>query len=161
MSYVLVADVRGPSGFTDATAFPDNYIQGKIDAARDLINGKIGDAYTLPLNPIPDIIVQANLEIAIALLQIDQYGDEAKDGDKGWARRLNLYLNDPTDGGDKGKPMGILVQIQNLKLKLMSSSGVELQRNSLRKPAFYPTNSSSAATGSASTAPVITKGRKF
>jgi len=159
LPYTTVAAIRAATGMNDATTIPDSYIAGKIVSATSVINGKIGDAYTLPLASVPGIIAQAASEITIALLYMDQYGEETKDSDKGWKKKLDLWLN---DNETASSPLGLLIQIQKLKTKLYEdTTGAELARSTLRNPAFYPNAASSDPETPNSTAPTLTMGRKF
>lgn len=135
MSYTTIALVRTATGFNDAALFSDAYIQSKIDGADGQIDSLIGDAYLLPLPSTPKMIASASLELTVAMLFIDQYGYEAKDGDKNWQKRWDLVLNeDPAKG-----PLGIAVRVQKGKAKLYSpTTGLELPRSSLFSVSSWP-----------------------
>lgn len=138
MSYTTIALVRAATGFNDVTLFPDVFIQSKIDGAQGQIDAKIGDAYTLPLPSTPPLIItNAALELAVTLLYIDQFGQETKDGDKGWEKRWNYVMNEDEAKG----PLGVVVAIQRLKSKLYDpSTGKELPRNALYEVSSAPSS---------------------
>lgn len=148
-TYTTKALVRPASGFTDSTLVTDAYVDQKIAYAGGLIDGKIGAVYQLPLASTPDLIAAVALEMTVALLLMDQYGEEAADIDKGWEKRFNAA-------------MAILEDVQALKTKLFNpSTGVELARSTARRMSYFPTGSSSDPEAENSTEPEITRARKF
>lgn len=141
--------VRGATGMTDETLITDAYVDLKIAGATGLINGKIGDAYVLPLATVPDLIEWLALEITVCLLFMDQFGEETGDSDKGWDKRLKVL-------------MLMLEDIRTLKTKLYDdSTGVELPHNSLLSPAFYPNAASDDPSYPNTTKSKITMNRRY
>lgn len=148
MPYTSVATVRSATGFNDSSQVSDAYITAKIGYADSVINSKVGDVYALPLSATCDLITYLSLEITVAVLFMDQFGEESGDTDKGWKKRLDMA-------------MGVLSDIQKQKSKLYDSSGVELTRNNLLRPSFYPTAASSSVDATDSTAPQIKMTKVF
>jgi phage gp36-like protein len=148
MSYSTVAQVRNLSGFQSVINFPDSFIQGKIDEADSMIDSRIGDAYALPLASTPALISSISAELTVAIIFIDQYGDEAKNGDKGWKKRMD-YVD------------SMIESIQLLEMKLIDpTTKLELQRAGTRLPSGYP-NAASSAPGPCSTAPKIRMNKRW
>lgn len=148
MAYTTKAIVRAATGFSDTTKITDATIDLYIADADSVINAKIADVYSLPLSETPSIIGTISRHITIALLYSNEYGEESEDTDKGWKKRMDWA-------------MGMLGDIQKQKIKLRTSAGVELDRSSLRKPAFYPTEASSDVSATDTTAPQITMNKEF
>lgn len=126
MAYTTIAKVRRVTGFVDDTKHTDDFITEQITAADSVIDTKISDVYTTPLTTVPGIISTISLQIAKALCYAEENGEESQNTDKGWERLLNFYMD-------------LLDQIQDQKIKLRDTSGVELTRNSLKSPSFKPT----------------------
>lgn len=148
-AYTTIALVRPASGFTNSVLVTDAYVTQKIAYAGGLIDGKIGSVYQLPLASTPDLVAALGLEITVALLLMDQYGEEAADKDKGWEKRFNAA-------------MAILEDIQKLETKLFDpTTGIELTRSQARRMAYFPTGASSDPSAENSTEPQITRGRTF
>lgn len=148
MAYTTKTLVRQASGFSDSTKVSDAYLDAKIAGADAVIDGKIGEAYTLPLASTPNIIAFLSLELTVAILFIDQYGEEAGDKDKGWQKRMDWI-------------MAQLEEIRTGKIKLYGTDGTEFARNTLKSPAYFPTEASSAVDATDSTQPTITRTRQF
>lgn len=143
MAYSTVQQVRDATGMQNATKIPDAYITLKISYADGVINSKIGERYVLPLSSVPDIIAFLSLEITVAILFIDQYGENSEDTDKGWERRLKFL-------------MGQLEDLRTGKLKLINpTTGAEYPRTGLGQPSFFPNAASSDPNAVDSTEPKV------
>lgn len=147
MAYCTVQQVRDASGLTNSTNVPDAYITLKIGYADGLINGKIGEVYSLPLASTPNLIAAMSLEIAVALLFLDQYGEEAENTDKGWQKRLDFLVKQLED-----------IRLQKIKL-YDDTTGTELTRTTLKNPAFLPNDTTSDPEYTDPTNPKITMNR--
>lgn len=125
--YTTIADVRSSTGMTNSTNIPDAYITTKIEMAQAVIDGMVGDVYTVPFSStIPDAIKAICLNLVMAYLYIDQFGQETEgtgiDGEK---------LETST--------MAILEKIQNQQIKIRSAStGLEATRSEFHNPISYP-----------------------
>lgn len=148
MAYTTKTLVRQATGFSDSTKVSDTYLDAKIAGADSVIDGKVGEAYTLPFASTPNIIAFLSLELTTAILFIDQYGEEAGDKDKGWQKRMDWV-------------MGQLEDIRTGKLKLYGTDGTEFARNTLKSPGYFPTEASSAADAENTTAAKVTMSRRF
>jgi len=150
MAYTTIALVRVSTGMSDVTTVPDATITGKITFADGVINGKIGEVYSLPLASTPDIIGFLSLEIASGMLFLDQYGEETKDGDKGWEKRIKMAMDTLE-----------MIRMKTLKLYNASSNYDEFDTSDLRSPSFYPTEASSQADAVPTTVPTLTMKQVF
>lgn len=148
-AYTTSDEVRGATGMTDETLITDTYIDAKIAGATGLINGKIGDAYTLPLTTVPELIQWLAMEITVCFLFMEQYGEESADTDKGWDKRLKVLT-------------AMLEDIRLRKTKLYDdTTGVELPTSSLLSPGFYPNATSDDPSYPNSTASKITMNKRY
>lgn len=128
----------------NTTKIPDAYLDLKISYADGLINGKIGKVYVLPLATTPNLIAFFSLEITVAVLFIDQYGENSGDSDKGWEKRLAWLV-------------GELDKIRDGELQLFNdTTGVELTVRDSILPSHYPTVESSEPDAVDSTASKVT-----
>lgn len=148
MGYSTEAQVRAATGLTDASKITSATVVGRIAFADNIINGKIGSVYSLPLSASCDLISFLSLEIASMFLILDNYGEETQNTDKGWQKRWNATV-------------GVLTDIQTLKTQLFDVNGQELTRNTTRQPAGYPTDASSDPSAVNSTQPILTMGQQF
>lgn len=149
MAYIDKSTVRSATGMTNTTKIPDAYLDAKIAYADGAINGKIGEVYALPLASTPNLIKFFSLEITIATLFMDQFGEDAGDKDKGWQKRLDWIFSQ-------------LEMIRTGKMKLYDdTTGTELTRSTLKTMSFYPTESSSDPSSEDSTAPQIEMDKKW
>jgi len=139
MAYTTIQAVRDATGMQNSTKIPDAYISLKIDYGTGIINSAVARRYTLPITH--DMLSFLNLEIAVALLFMDQYGENSEDTDKGWERRLKFL-------------MGELEKIATGEVQLRDpSTGAELPRTALGQPSFYPNAASSDPSAPDSTQP--------
>lgn len=148
MAYSTEVAVRAATGITDASKVTSATVVARIAYADSIINSKIGSVYTLPLSASCDIIVFLSLEIASLMVLLDNYGEETEEVDKGWSKRLKMA-------------MGILEDIQEMKMQLFDTAGAELTRNTIRQPAGFPTDASSDPTATNSTEPQLTMSQQF
>lgn len=147
MAYTTEAAVRAATGMTDATKISQTTVLLKIAMATNEIDSKIGSVYALPLANTPDMISLIALEIASALLNMDEYGEETQNLDKGWKNKLAQMI-------------GMLDEIQAGTQKLYCN-GTELTRSTLMLATFYPNAQSDDANSDPCTAPKFTMDRKF
>lgn len=144
MAYCTKQQVRDATGMQNTTKIPDAYLDLKITYADGLINGKIGKIYELPLVTTPNLIAFFSLEITVAVLFIDQYGENSGDSDKGWQKRLDWLV-------------GELDKIRDGELQLFNdTTGVELPIRDAMLPSHFPTVASSEPDAVDSTASKIT-----
>lgn len=149
MAYITKSDVRAATQMTDTTKITDAYLDAKIAYADGAINGKIGERYALPLSSTPNIIKFFSLELTVAVLFMDQYGEDAADKDKGWEKRINWLMKQ-------------LEEIRTGKMKLYNdTTGAELTRSTFGAMSFYPTAASSDPSADNSTAPNIEMNKKW
>lgn len=153
MAYTTEASVRAATGFSNTTNISQATVVAYIADADSVINSYIADVYTLPLaissvESTPDIIEMLSRHITVGLLYANEYGEESEDTDKGWKKRMDWA-------------MGILEKIQNRKLKLRNSNGVEYDRSTLKNPSFYPTSASSEPDATDTTEPRITMNQEY
>lgn len=149
MAYTDVATVRAASGFSASAKVSDAYITTKITGADALIDSKVGERYQLPFSSTPNLVAWLALEIAVAVLFIDQYGEEAEDKDKGWKKRLDFLMK-------------ILEEIRTGKTKLFdATTGAELSRSDANLPSSHPSEATSAADAEDSTAAKLAMNDKF
>lgn len=132
MAYIDNATVRKESGFSNNANISDSFIDAKIAYADSVINSKIRDVYALPLaTPIPSVIKFLSLDIACALLNMAEYGEETQNVDKGSKKRLDVA-------------MAVLDDIQSMKMKLTNdTTGAELARSTHNQPSFRPNDTTS------------------
>lgn len=148
MAYCLEADIRKQSPFKDVLLITPAYVTQKIAEADNIINGAIGGTYTLPLNPVPDTIVNISKELTtLIIFQEQDKNIEVQPG-------INIQAEWKT-------LMDALNAIALRKLKLFDSNGIELPLNSSALPSGYPNNTSSDPSYPNSTAPRFTMGQKF
>lgn len=140
-AYTTEAAVRAASGMLDNTKISQATVLLKIAMATNEIDSKIGDVYVLPLANVPDMISLIALEISSSLLNMDEYGEETQNLDKGWKNKF-LQME------------AMLDEIQAGKQKLYYN-GTELTRTSHKSPKFYPNRLSSDPNAVNSTAPKI------
>lgn len=149
MAYCTVSDVRSASSLNDATNIVDAYITIKINLADGVINGKIGGIYTLPLASTPGLIKGFSIELAIAFLFMDQFGEEAEDKDKGWQKRIDAIVK-------------LLDEIRAGKIKLFDdTTGAELAGNGLGAPKYKPSDATSDPDAENTTKARVTIGMKL
>lgn len=136
MSYTTVDNARISAGIVGNLNISTASIEQKIAMADGIINGKIMDVYTLPLDETPEFIIQIASQLAAAFILIDEYGKEAEDTDKDGYKRLDLIYNN--------KKTGILDRIQKKDIKLISdTTSTELAISTVKSPVFRPNNLSS------------------
>lgn len=148
MSYSTVADVRMATGFNNVDNIATATVTTYIDMGDAIINSYIGSVYVLPLSTSSSLVQSLSIQIATALLYINEFGEENQNTNRAWEKRLKIATN-------------ICDNIRQLKMRLYDDSGNELSRNSTRTPAFYPTNASSQPSAVNSTAPKITMDGQF
>lgn len=148
MAYSTITEIRQATGMTNSTLIPDARVTGRIAFADGIINGKIGQAYQLPLSATCELVHFLSIEIASLMLYMDEYGEETQNLDKGWQKKLDMA-------------MGVLDSIRELKTLLFDASGVELDRNTLREPSGYPTDESSLLSSPDSTYPKVRMNEQF
>lgn len=147
MAYTTEAAVRAATGMTDTAKITSGTIALKIAYATNDIDSMVGSIYQLPITNVPDLIAMVALEMVSALLYMDEYGEETQNMDKGGQKK---YL----------QMIAILEEIQSGKQKLYYNN-VELPRNSLMLPSFYPTKTSSRRDAHNSTHPKLTMNMEF
>ena len=148
MAYSLEAEVRAASPFKNDTLIPGSYMDDRIEEADGIIDGKIGDAYSLPLSETPPLIRMASIKIACYLIFMDQ--------------NTNIEVMPGVDIIDEfNRQLELLEQIRTRKIKLYDTNGDELAVSDVILPAFYPNDTSSADTATDSTAPKITMNKQF
>lgn len=129
--YTSIEDVRASTGMTNTTNISDAYITTKIEMAQAVIDGMVGDVYLVPFSStIPDSIKAICLNLVMAYLYIDQFGQETEgtgiDGEK---------LEAAT--------MAILEKIQNQQIKIRNATtGLEVTRSEFHNPVSYPNETS-------------------
>jgi len=147
MAYCTVQQVRDATGMQNTTKIPDSYITLKIDYGTGLINSAVARRYVLPITH--DMLSFLNLEIAVALLFMDQYGENSEDTDKGWERRLKFLT-------------GEIEKIANGEVQLRDpSTGAEMPRTTLGQPSFHPSLASSDPAATDSTQPKFTMNKVY
>jgi phage gp36-like protein len=72
--YASLAEIRNEAGFKNATNLPDSDIEQQRRAAEAEINASLSGAYTVPFNPVPEIIHTLTTQLASALLLSKAYG---------------------------------------------------------------------------------------
>jgi len=133
--YTTVAKVRIAGGIVGNLNISTASIESKVAMANGVINGKIIDAYVLPLAETPEMITEIASQLAAAFVLIDEYGKEAQGTDKDGYKRLGLLYNEAGTG--------ILDQIQKRQIKIISdTTSTELETSSLKSPAFRPNDTS-------------------
>ena len=136
MSYTNIGNVRISAGMVGNLNISTASIQQKITMADGVINGKIMDVYSLPLDETPSFLIEIASQLAAAFVLIDEYGKESEDTDKDGFKRLDLIYND--------KKTGILDRIQKKEIKLISdTTSDELAISSVKSIEFRPNNLSS------------------
>lgn len=144
MPYSTKQQVRDATGMQNTTKVPDAFIDLKIAYADGLINSSVGKVYVLPLATTPKLVAFFSLEIAVAALFIDQYGETSGDSDKNWQKRLDWILEQ-------------LELIRKGDLQLFDdTTGEEYTKTGSNSPSHYPTEASSDPSAVDSTAPLIT-----
>lgn len=149
-TYATTNEVRQASG----VAGNPNITTASIDTKRlisyGLINGKIGQAYSLPITEAPRILKGIEIELAASLILRQEYGVDAQGSDKDWQPRYDAMVD-------------ILDEISKRNYFLINdTTGVELTTNSLRQPAFLPNDTTNASdSASVSTAPHFGINDKF
>lgn len=125
-------------------------INSKITISDGIVDGYIGDTYTLPLSSTCSVIKELAGEVAEALILKEQYGPEVADSDKDGYKKWDSVIT-------------ILESIQSGKMKLYTDSTprTEFTSNTETQPKAFPDNTSDALTTSASTAPQMRMGSRF
>jgi len=148
MAYSLEAEVRAASPFKDDTLIPDAYMDDRIEEADGIIDGKIGDAYNLPLSETPPLIRMASVKIACYLIFMDQ--------------NTNVEVMPGVDIVDEfNRQLDLLEMIRKRTIKLYDSNGDELTISTVIRPAFYPDDTSSADGSTDDTGPKIEMNQSF
>lgn len=133
----------------DPTLVSDAFITIRINAAQDIVNGKIGDMYVLPLASVPNLVAHIALEITVSLILMTQFSEESKDTDKGWKKRMDYAMD-------------MLKKVQKGELKLRDDTTyVELTRSTTSLPQGYPDAASSDPNAVDSTQPKVTMNKTF
>lgn len=148
MAYSTEALVRAASGFSNTANITSATITAYLDDADSVINGYIGDVYSLPLSTTCEMIETIARHITVGLLYANEYGEESQGTDKGWKGRLDWAMD-------------LLKQIQDQKLKLRGSTGTELTRSSFRLPVFSPTTAESDASATDTKEPRFTMNTQY
>lgn len=148
MAYTTEAAVRTASGFSNTTNITSATITAYMADSEAVINAKVADIYTLPLSGTSELIEALSRAITVGLLYANEYGEESQNTDKGWQERLKWAMD-------------VLDQIQQNKMKLYTTAGVELTRSSLTNPVFSPTTSSSEADAEDTDEPKLTMNMLF
>lgn len=147
--YTSIQAVRDASGLTSSSKVADAYITAKIGYADGLINSAMAERYVIPFASTPDSVAFLSLEITVAMLFMEQYGEEAEDKDKGWKGRMDFLMKQ-------------LELYRTGKLKLIDpATGTELTRSNAKLPSSYPTAASSEADAVPSTAPQVEMQEKW
>lgn len=145
MAYTTEAIVREESPFKDSGNIESTYVDRAIDQADSMIDGVIGEVYSLPLSETPSLIQDLSTQLAVYNLYKDQ--------------NTNIEIASGVDFTDVlEEAMNLLESIRKRKLKLFDSNGSELAINDRVKPKYYPTQSS---TDDGDTAPFFTVNKQF
>jgi len=137
MSYTNDGAVRIAAGIVGNLNISTASIASKIVMADGIINGKISDVYSLPLDETPAFLIEIASQLAAAFILIDEYGKETADTDKDGYKRLDLIYND--------EKTGLLDKIQSKEVKIISdTTSTELQINTTKSPVFRPNDLSSS-----------------
>lgn len=141
------SEIRRRSGITGNFNIS---IENKIAIADGVVDGYIGEVYTLPLSSTCSIVSELAGEVTEALILKEQYGPEVTDSDKDGYVKWDSVIK-------------ILESIQSGKMKLFTDSipKTEFTRNTEAQPSAFPTKTSDALTTTASTAPQFRIGSKF
>lgn len=135
--YTTVAESRIAAGIVGNLNISTTSIETKIAMANSFINGKIIDAYSLPLEEVPSLIQEIAREIVASWILIDEYGKEAQGSDKDGYKRLLRITNEENTG--------ILDKIQKKDLKVVSdTTSQELSVSNTKRASFRPNNLSSS-----------------
>lgn len=138
MSYTTNSQVRIAAGIVGNFNISTASIDSKVLMADGVINGKISDVYSLPLEETPAYLIEIASQLAAAFVLIDEYGKETADSDKDGYKRLDLIYNE--------SGTGLLDMIQKKEVKLISdTTSKELAISLVRSPAFRPNNLSESS----------------
>ena len=145
MAYTTEAIVRVESPFKDSSNIDTTYVTRAIAQADNLIDGVIGEVYSLPLSETPGLIQDLSTQLAVYNLYKDQ--------------NTNIEIASGVDFTDAlEEAMNLLESIRTRKIKLFDSTGSELSLTDRVKPKFYPTQ---ASTDDGDTEPLFTINKQF
>lgn len=75
--YATTAEIRAEAGFTGAANLDESFVEEQRRAAESYINGALGRAYTVPFDPVPEIVKTLTIKLAAAMLKWNAYRDTA------------------------------------------------------------------------------------
>lgn len=73
--YASIREIREAAGFQNAYNLADSRVEMWRRSAEAEINTALSGAYTVPFNPVPEIVRALTLQLAAVLLKVDSYGD--------------------------------------------------------------------------------------
>lgn len=108
-NYASLKDIRSEAGFTNAYNLKDSVIAEARRQAQSEINSTVVGRYTLPLQPVPEIIRTLTIQLAAALLKVQAYGSVRPYSDELKAARaaINGDLNIVDEDGNSTAPAGV------------------------------------------------------
>lgn len=148
--YNTGSEIRRRSGITGNVNISTASVASKITISDGIVDGYIGDVYTLPLSSTCSVVKELAGEVAEALILKEQYGPEVEDSDKDGYNKWDSVIK-------------ILKSIQSGEMKLYTDSTprTEFTANTETQPKAFGDNTSDALLTSASTAPQMRMGMKF
>lgn len=72
--YASLSEIRREAGFESAYNLSDVTVDQQRRAAESEINASLASVYTVPFNPVPEIIHTLTVQLAAGLLLLDAYG---------------------------------------------------------------------------------------
>ena len=75
--YASLTEIRTEAGFDGAIHLKDSVIGQQRRAAESEINAALASVYTVPFDPVPDVVRTLTIQLAAALLLVQAYGNTA------------------------------------------------------------------------------------
>lgn len=148
MPYSTAAQIRRESPFKNTQNVKTDYIEQVIDDVDGIINSYVSKIYVLPFISTPALVRSLSKDMAVCQLYRDQNPNvEIASGvsvEEWWT--------------------SLLAQLQAIvdqQINLVDSSGVELPKNGLTSPIFFPNALSSASNSTNPTSPKISMNQEF
>lgn len=148
MAYSTVAQIRRESPFKNSQNVKTDYIEQVIEDVDSIINSYVSKIYVLPFATAPAMIRSLSKDMAVCQLYRDQNPNveiAAGVSVEDWWTSL----------------LATLQAIVDQEINLIDSAGVEMPKNGLTSPIFYPNALSSASNSTNPTSPKISMNQEF
>jgi phage gp36-like protein len=107
--YASITEIKSEAGFANNLNLMDSTVDQQRRAAESEINASLSGSYTVPFDPIPDIIHTLTIQLGAALLRLQAYGETADTKQRlaDVRAKIQLYSDgDLTLIGEDGSSLG-------------------------------------------------------